>query len=144
MRQEFSPHVQQALSLARTEAERLGNNYIGAEHLFLGLLDISDCGAVRVLQTLGVKIDRLRKEVESWTGPGKLRSQRDDFPITPRTRMILKLAGAETKALSTSKRIVGTEHVLLGFVQEADSLPARVLQEYGITVEPVRQIIVTS
>jgi ATP-dependent Clp protease ATP-binding subunit ClpC len=131
-------HSELALALARKEAERLGNNYIGAEHLFLGMTGVAECSAVNVLKKLGFELAVIRGEVEKRSGPGKSRSESDEFPMTPRVRRILKLAAEQADKMDPSKDAIGTEHILLGFVLEGNSIPARVLQDCNLTVEKVR------
>jgi ATP-dependent Clp protease ATP-binding subunit ClpC len=135
----YTLNAQRAFGLALKEAERIGNDYLGAEHLFLGVLSVSDCGAVKVLKKLALEIENVRKEVEKRAGPGRVQSWAKDFPITPRVRRILKLASEQAKELDAD--MVGTEHILLGFLREADSLPVRVLLDSGVSVERVQQAI---
>lgn len=134
-------HAELALALARKEAERIGNNYIGAEHLFLGMTGVAECSAVTVLKKLGFELGVIRGEVEKRSGAGKSRSESDEFPMTPRVRRVLKLAREQANKMDPSKDTVGTEHILLGFVLEGDSIPGRVLQDCHLTVEEVRQQI---
>lgn len=136
----YSLNAQRAFAAARQEAARLANNYTGAEHLFLGLLSIGECGAAKVLRKLGLEIEAVRNEVERRIVPGNEKEKY--FPFTPRARRILKLASEQAKELDT-KSSVGTEHILLGVLCEADSLPARALHDLGITLERVRQAMAT-
>ena len=126
--------------MARAEAERIGDSYIGSEHLFLGLLDVADSRAVKVLRRLGLEIETVRQAVEKCAGPGRAKTA-EDFPTTPRVRKILKLAEEKAKELNPDNASISTEHILLGFLIEADSLPARVLQEMGVTVERVEHAL---
>ncbi len=138
----YTPLALKALSLARTEAERLENNYISAEHIFLGLLALGQGGAANVLQKLGLNLDDVRKEVEQRTRPGRVPAGRDEFRYTPRVKKILKLAAKEAESVSPGKQLVGTEHLLLGILREGDSLSACVLlEEMEMDVELVRQEI---
>jgi ATP-dependent Clp protease ATP-binding subunit ClpA len=120
----------------------LGNNYIGAEHLLLGMLALGQCGGLQVLQKLGLDLEQVRTKMKSRTAPGRIRGVSEDFPYTPRSRRILKLAAEEATNLKPNNNTVGTEHLLLGLLSEADSLAARVLQELGIDVSLARQNIV--
>jgi len=138
----YTPLAQQVFALARKEAERLGNDYIGAEHLLLGMLALGQCGSVQVLQKLGLDSMQVRTKMESRTAPGRISAVSGDFPYTPRSRRILKLAAEEADNLKPNSNTVGTEHLLLGLLSEADSLAARVLQEMAIDLDLVRQNIV--
>ncbi len=139
----FTPRAQKALALARSEAEGLGNNYISAEHLFLGMLAFAEGGAVNTLLKLGLDLTQVRAAVEEKCRPGRVPGSFQPFAYTPRVRMILKLAGEEAEATEPKReRPVGTEHILLGFLREADSLPARVLLASEIDADLVRQEIV--
>ncbi len=138
----FTAQAQKALALARSEAERLGNNYIGAEHLFLGILALAEGGAVNTLQKLGLDLTQVRGAVEEQCRPGRVPGSFEPFAYTPRVRMILKLAGEEAEKMNPqAKAPVGTEHIFLGFLREGDSIPARVLIASEIDADLARQEI---
>ncbi len=137
----YTEHAQQVFALARKEAERVGNNYVGAEHLLLGMLSLGQCGGVKMLQRLLLDVEQVRAKMESETAPGR-GSELHGFPYTPRSRHILTLAAEESNRLRPDNSPVGTEHILLGIVREADSLAARALQEIGIDLDLARNNIV--
>lgn len=133
----FTPRAQQALKLACEEAERLHHNFVGTEHLLLGIIKQNVGVAVNVLTALGIDLQKLRDEVEKQVGPGMGQKVVGNVPYTPRVKKALALAAKEAKALY--HLYVGTEHILLGLLREGDGVAARVLASQGLTVEVVRQ-----
>jgi ATP-dependent Clp protease ATP-binding subunit ClpC len=134
MMSDFTPRAQQVLVLARKEAERFKHNYVGTEHLLLGLIKLGQGVAVNVLQKMGLDLERVRAEVEKHVGSHPETNMIGNFPHTPRVKKVLALAGKEAKALNHS--YVGTEHILLGLLREGDGIAARVLQ--SLEVDPAR------
>ena len=134
----FTPRAQQTLALARKEADRLNHNYVGTEHLLLGLIKLGQGVAVNVLQEMGLDIDTVRMEVEKQTGSGP-RPQEGNIPYTPRVKKVLALACEEAKSLDHS--YVGTEHILLGILREGEGAAARVLKNLKVDVERIRNDI---
>jgi ATP-dependent Clp protease ATP-binding subunit ClpA len=134
----FSPRAQQVLALARKEAERLHHNFVGTEHLLLGLIKLGQGTAVGVLEKMGLNLEKVRLEVEKLIGPGPDEVS-DRIPYTPRTKKVLSLAAKEAKSLDHT--YVGTEHILLGLLSEGDGVAARVLKNLGIDTEVTRQYI---
>src|SRR5438093_8782153 len=111
----FTPRAQQALALARKEAGRFNHNFVGTEHLLLGLIAL-ECGvAVNVLRKMGVDSDSLRSEVEKQIGAGADQKMVGNIPYTPRVKKVLAFAAKEAKALNHA--YVGTEHLLLGMLR---------------------------
>jgi ATP-dependent Clp protease ATP-binding subunit ClpC len=135
----FTPRAQQVLSLARKEAERFNHNYLGTEHLLLGLIKLGQGVAVNVLQKMGVDLETVRTEVEKQVGSGPEAKVSSNTPYTPRVKKVLALAGKEAKALNHS--YVGTEHVLLGLLREGEGVAARVLKTLEIDLERARNEI---
>ena len=135
----FTPRAQQVLSLARKEADRFNHNYVGTEHLLLGLIKLGQGVAVNVLQKMGVDLDTVRAEVEKQVGTGPESKVAGNIPYTPRVKKVLALAGKEAKALNHS--YVGTEHVLLGLLREGEGVAARVLKSLEIDLERARNEI---
>src|SRR5216684_1549787 len=111
----FTPRAQQVLQLARKEADRFNHNYVGTEHLLLGLIKLGQGVAVNVLQKMGLDLETLR------------------------VKKVLALAGKEAKALSHS--YVGTEHILLGLLKEGEGVAARVLKNLEIDIERTKNEI---
>jgi ATP-dependent Clp protease ATP-binding subunit ClpC len=131
---DFTPRAQQVLALARAEAERLNHNYVGTEHLLLGLIKLGQGVAVNVLLKMGLDLERVRTELEKHIGSRPETNMIGNIPYTPRVKKVLALAGKEAKALNHS--YVGTEHILLGLLREGEGVAARVLK--SLEVDPVR------
>ena len=99
---DFTPRAQQVLALARKEAERFNHNYVGTEHLLLGLIKLGQGVAVNVLQRMGLDLERVRTEVEKHVGSHPETNMIGNFPYTPRVKRVLALAAKEAKALNHS------------------------------------------
>src|SRR6202041_587379 len=130
----FTPRAQQVLALARKEADRFNHNFVGTEHLLLGLIKLGQGVAVNVLQKLGLDLDTVRMEVEKQVGTGPDQKMIGNIPYTPRVKKVLALAAKEAKALNHS--YVGTEHLLLGLLREGEGVAAQVLK--SLEVDPAR------
>jgi len=135
----FTPRAQQVLALAREEADRFNHNFVGTEHLLLGLIKLGQGVAVNVLQKLGLDLDTVRMEVEKQVGTGPDQKMIGNIPYTPRVKKVLALAAKEAKALNHT--YVGTEHILLGLLREGDGVAARVLKNLDVDIEQTRQAI---
>jgi ATP-dependent Clp protease ATP-binding subunit ClpC len=139
MMNNFTPRAQQVLALARKEADRFNHNYVGTEHLLLGLIKLGQGVAVNVLQKMGLDLETVRMEVEKQVGSGPDQKMVGNIPYTPRVKKVLALAGKEAKALNHS--YVGTEHVLLGLLREGEGVAARVLKNLEVDIERTRNEI---
>ena len=135
----FTPRAQQVLALARKEADRFNHNFVGTEHLLLGLIKLGQGVAVNVLQKMGLDLETVRLEVEKQVGTGPDQKQVGNIPYTPRVKKVLNLASKEAKQLQHT--YVGTEHILLGLLREGDGVAARVLTNLDIDIENARQEI---
>src|ERR1700709_598388 len=135
----FPPRAQQVLALARKEADRFNHNYVGTEHLLLGLIKLGQGVAVNVLQKMGLDLDTVRTEVEKQVGSGPETKMVGNIPYTPRVKKVLALAGKEAKSLNHS--YVGTEHILLGLLREGEGVAARVLKNLEVDIERTRNEI---
>jgi ATP-dependent Clp protease ATP-binding subunit ClpC len=135
----FTPRAQQVLALARKEADRFNHNFVGTEHLLLGLIKLGQGVAVNVLQKMGLDLETVRLEVEKQVGTGPDQKQVGNIPYTPRVKKVLNLASKEAKQLQHT--YVGTEHILLGLLREGDGVAARVLKNLDIDIEMTRQEI---
>jgi len=135
----FTPRAQQVLALARKEADRFNHNFVGTEHLLLGLIKLGQGVAVNVLQKMGLDLETVRQEVEKLSNAGPDLKQVGNIPYTPRVKKVLTLASKEAKALNHT--YVGTEHILLGLLREGDGVAAKVLKGLDIDIEAVRQEI---
>src|SRR6187551_2047798 len=139
MMNNFTPRAQQVLALARKEADRFNHNYVGTEHLLLGLIKLGQGVAVNVLQKMGLDLETVRMEVEKQVGSGPETKMVGNVPYTPRVKKVLALAGKEAKALNHS--YVGTEHILLGLLREGEGVAARVLKTLELDIERTRNEI---
>jgi ATP-dependent Clp protease ATP-binding subunit ClpC len=139
MMNNFTPRAQQVLALARKEADRFNHNYVGTEHLLLGLIKLGQGVAVNVLQKMGLDLETVRMEVEKQVGSGPETKMVGNIPYTPRVKKVLALAGKEAKALNHS--YVGTEHILLGLLREGEGVAARVLKNLEVDIERTRNEI---
>ena len=135
----FTPRAQQVLALARKEADRFHHNYVGTEHIMLGLIKLGQGVAVSVLQKMGLDLETVRAAVEKQGGTGTESKTTGSIPYTPRVKKVLALAGKEAKALNHS--YVGTEHILLGLLREGEGVAARVLRSLDVDIERTRQEI---
>jgi ATP-dependent Clp protease ATP-binding subunit ClpA len=135
----FTERTRQVVVLAQEEARALGHEYLGTEHILLGLLRDEEGVAGRILAQLGVTADEVRAEVSQSVGPGKGGAATGQIPFTPRAKKVLELALRE--ALSLGHNFIGTEHVLLGLVHENDGVAARILESRGAGAEPVRACV---
>jgi ATP-dependent Clp protease ATP-binding subunit ClpC len=135
----FTPRAQQVLALARKEADRFHHNYVGTEHILLGLIKLGQGVAVSVLQKMGLDLETVRSAVEKQVGTGQETKTQGSIPYTPRVKKVLALAGKEAKTLNHS--YVGTEHILLGLLREGEGVAARVLKSLDIDIERTRNEI---
>jgi len=131
----FTDRTRDALSLAQDEARRLGHEFIGTEHVLLGILRRSDSIGAGVLDARGVRLDAVRSAVEQIIGRGPLAVEGERC-LTPRLKLVFELSVKDATALGHD--YVGTEHVLLGILREGEGVAARVLRDHGVTAEQVR------
>ncbi|MDG1670668.1 MAG: ATP-dependent Clp protease ATP-binding subunit [Akkermansiaceae bacterium] len=132
----FTPRAQQVLALARKEADRFNHNYIGTEHVLLGLIKLGQGVAVSVLQRMGLDLESVRMEVEKEVGTGPDQKKSSNIPYTPRVKKVLSLANKEAKQLNHS--YVGTEHILLGLLREGEGMASRVLTSLNVDLATTR------
>jgi len=135
----FTPRAQQVLALARKEAGRFNHNYVGTEHILLGLIKLGQGVAVSVLKNMGLDLEMVRLEVEKHVGVGPDQKMSGNIPYTPRVKKVLSLSNKEAEQLQHS--YVGTEHILLGLLREGDGVAARVLTSLNVDINQTRQEI---
>ncbi|GMU40275.1 MAG: ATP-dependent Clp protease ATP-binding protein [Chloroflexota bacterium] len=131
----FTERARRVLTLAQEEAQRFNHNYIGTEHLLLGLVREGDGVAAKVLANLGVELNKVRSAVEFIIGRGDRQSS-GEIGLTPRAKKVIELAVDEARRLQHS--YIGTEHLLLGLVREGEGIAAGVLESLGVNLERVR------
>jgi len=132
----LTPHAQQVLAIARQEAERFHHNFVGTEHLLLGLISLGQGTAVTILGKMGLDLETVRTEVEKMIGTGPDEKIIGNIPYTPRVKRVLSLAAKEVRAFNHT--YVGTEHILLGLLLEGDGVAARVLKNLAVDIEKTR------
>ena len=131
----FTERARRVLTLAQEEAQRFNHNYIGTEHLLLGLVREGDGVAAKVLANLGVELSKVRSAVEFIIGRGD-RAVLGEIGLTPRAKKVIELAVDEARRLN--HHYIGTEHLLLGLVREGEGIAAGVLESLGVNLERVR------
>ncbi len=137
MLEKFTDRARKVINLARQEAERLGHEFIGTEHILLGLVKEGSGVAANVLENLGIDLEKIRLEVEKYvSSPGETISASASLPFTPKAKKVLELAMEEARNLEHN--YIGTEHLLLGVLREQDGMAAQVLLNLGVKLEDVR------
>ena len=133
--EKFSERARRVLSLAQEEAQRFNHNYIGTEHILLGLVRETDGVAARVLSNLGVDLNKVRSAVEFIIGRGD-RPDQGEIGLTPRAKKVVELAVDEARRMTHT--YIGTEHLLIGLLREGEGVAAGVLESLGVTLDKVR------
>ncbi len=137
----YTDRAKRVLMLAQEEARRFNHNYIGTEHLLLGLVREGEGIAAKVLYDMGVDLTKVRSAVEFIIGRGE-RVNVGDISLTPRAKKVIELAQEEARRLGHN--YIGTEHLLLGLVREGEGIAAGVLESLGVSLEKVRQKVIQS
>ena len=140
MWQRFTERARKVVFYAQEEAQKFGEGYVSTEHLLLGLVRESDSVAARVLEKLGVSLNRIRAEVEKQLPRGDARPSQD-MTLTPRAKRVIDLAYDEARNLNNN--YIGTEHLLLGLIREGDGLAGRVLAKLGVELERARREVMS-
>jgi ATP-dependent Clp protease ATP-binding subunit ClpC len=135
----FTERARKVIVLAKEEARRFNHDYIGTEHLLLGLIREGEGVAAAVLQKLGLSLESIRLEVEKLVQPGPTTQIQGDVPFTPRSKKALELAAEEARALGHN--YIGTEHLLLGLIREGEGVASQVLLNLGLDLNRVRSEI---
>jgi ClpA/ClpB-like protein len=134
----FTERVRKVLAMAREEAARLHHEYVGTEHILLGLIREGEGVAATVLQNLSVELDEIQQKIEETVKKGKAaQTTGPDLPYTSRAKKVLELAMTEARDLNHS--YVGTEHLLLGVLREEKGIAAQLLVDAGISLDPARE-----
>ncbi|MCK4810408.1 MAG: ATP-dependent Clp protease ATP-binding subunit [Candidatus Omnitrophica bacterium] len=135
----FTERARKILVLAKEEARRFNHDYIGTEHILLGLIREGEGVACAVMQNLNLDLDKLRMEVEKLITPGGVSSVIGDVPFTPRAKKSLELAAEEARSLGHN--YIGTEHILLGLMREGEGLGSQIFYRLGVNLDKVRDEI---
>src|SRR5688572_6946939 len=141
MEAKFSNRVKEVISLSREEALRLGHDYIGAEHLLLGLIREGEGVAVGVLKKLGVPLDELRSEVEKVSKGTATHEVKNlaNIPLTKASEKVLKITYLEAKIFKA--QLIGTEHLLLSILRDGDNLATQILNKFDVNYETVKEML---
>src|SRR5712675_790774 len=135
MFEKFTERARQVIVLAQEEARMLNHDYIGTEHLLLGLIHEGEGVAARALESLGVSLEAVRAQVEEIIGQGQ-QALSGHIPFTPRAKKVLELSLRESRQLGHD--YIGTEHLLLGLLREGEGVAAQVLVKLGADLNRVR------
>jgi ATP-dependent Clp protease ATP-binding subunit ClpC len=135
----FTERARRVVVLAQEEARMLDHNYIGTEHILLGLIHEGESVAARALESLGISLEEVRSDVERVIGHGE-QTTGGHIPFTPRAKKVLELSLRE--ALQLGHNYIGTEHILLGLAREGEGVAAQVLQQRGADLNRVRQEVI--
>src|SRR5688572_32067015 len=133
----FTDRARKVMGLARQEAQRFNHEYIGTEHILLGLIQEGSGVAANVLRSLDIDLDKIRREVEKIVQSGPSMVTMGQLPFTPRAKKVLELAVEEASNLGHN--YIGTEHLLLGLIRENEGVAAQVLLNLGLKLEDVRE-----
>jgi ATP-dependent Clp protease ATP-binding subunit ClpC len=136
----FTERARKVLTLAQEEAQRFNHNYMGTEHILLGLVRESEGVAAKVLSNLGIELSNVRSKVEFLVGRGE-RQVMGEIGLTPRAKKVIELAVDEARRLG--HHYIGTEHLLLGLIREGEGVAAGVLESLGVTLDQARSEIIT-
>jgi ATP-dependent Clp protease ATP-binding subunit ClpA len=139
MFERFTDRARRVVVLAQDEARRLDHTWIGTEHILLGLIREGEGVAAKALESLGISLDAVRRQVEEIIGQGQ-ETPSGHIPFTPRTKKVLELALRESRQLGHD--YIGTEHILLGLIREGDGVAAQVLVMLGADQNRVRQQVI--
>jgi hypothetical protein len=139
MFERFTDRARRVVVLAQEEARLLNHNYIGTEHILLGLIHEGEGVAAKALESLGISLEAVRAQVEQIIGRGE-ETPSGHIPFTPRTKKVLELSLRE--ALQLGHNYIGTEHILLGLIREGQGVAAQVLVKLGAGLDRVRQVVV--
>src|SRR5213596_2980396 len=139
MFERFTDRARRVVVLAQEEARMLNHNYIGTEHILLGLIHEGEGVAAKALESLGIALEGVRAQVEEIIGQGQ-QAPSGHIPFTPRAKKVLELSLRE--ALQLGHNYIGTEHILLGLIREGEGVAAQVLQKLGADLNRVRQQVI--
>src|SRR4051794_1903398 len=139
MFERFTDRARRVVVLAQEEARMLNHNYIGTEHILLGLIHEGEGVAAKALESLNISLDAVRQQVEEIIGQGQA-APTGHIPFTPRAKKVLELSLRE--ALQLGHNYIGTEHILLGLIREGEGVAAQVLQKLGADLNRVRQTVI--
>ena len=139
MEAKFSNRVKEVISLSREEALRLGHDYIGTEHLLLGMVREGEGVAISLLKKLGVSLDELRNELERSTRGTATNNVKNlaNIPLTKQSEKVLKITYLEAKIFKS--QLIGTEHLLLSILRDEDNIASQVMDKFDVTYDVIKE-----
>jgi|SRR5271165_196723 len=140
MFERFTDRARRVIVDAQNEARSLGHNYIGPEHILLGLINEGDGVGAKALEAMQISADTVRGRIEEITGRGQVPPSTGHIPFTPRAKKVLELSLRE--ALQLGHNYIGTEHLLLGLIHEGDGVAAQVLVGLDVELDRTRQLVI--
>lgn len=139
MPKRFTENAQKIILIAQEEAKRLNHDYVGTEHILLGLTSIDGTVSNKILSDLGITFRKVRQEIEKLVGIGDTIMLLGEIPFTPRAKKVLEFSVEESQMLATEH--IGTEHILLGLIREEEGMASNILQNLGVTLNAVRETV---
>ena len=139
MAKRFTENAQKIILIAQEEAKRLNHDYVGTEHILLGLSAIEGTVSNKILTGLGVTFRKVRLEIEKMVGIGDTIMLLGEIPFTPRAKTVLEFSVEESQMLGTEH--IGTEHILLGLIREEEGMAGRILENLGLKLDTVRDAV---
>src|ERR1700733_7605650 len=138
--EKFTDRARRVVVRAQEEARALNHDFIGTEHILLGLVGEGQGVAAKALESLGISLEAVRQRVEDIVPPGQVEVRTGHIPFTPRAKKVLELSLSESKLLG--HRYIGTEHILLGLLREGEGVAAQVLTALGADLDGTRERVV--
>ncbi len=141
MAKRFTENAQKIILIAQEEAKRLNHDYVGTEHILLGLSAIDGTVSHKILSGLGVTFRKVRQEIEKMVGIGDTIMLLGEIPFTPRAKAVLEFSVEESQILDTEH--IGTEHILLGLIREEEGMAGKILENLGLSLPAIREAVLT-
>lgn len=141
MAKKFTSNAQKIILIAQEEAKRLNHDYVGTEHILLGLSAIEGTVSNKILSNLGVTFRKVRQEIEKMVGVGDTIMLLGEIPFTPRAKKVLEFSVEESQMLGTEH--IGTEHILLGLIREEEGMACKILENLGLNLDLVRDTVLS-
>ncbi len=141
MAKRFTENAQKIILIAQEEAKRLNHDYVGTEHILLGLSAIDGTVSHKILTGLGVTFRKVRQEIEKMVGIGDTIMLLGEIPFTPRAKAVLEFSVEESQVLGTEH--IGTEHILLGLIHEEEGMAGKILENLGLSLPTIREAVLT-
>jgi ATP-dependent Clp protease ATP-binding subunit ClpC len=138
MYERFTDRARKVMQLSNLEAQRLEDEYIGAEHILLGIIKEGTGAAVAILKTFQVDLEKMTQQIESMIRSSADRATKGKLPQTPRAKKVIEYAMDEARDLEPDSKCIGTEHLLFGLLREREGIAGEVLMNFGLHLDAVR------